>query len=98
MVRARPPTPELEFARWIVWEDAHLLAVDKPAGVLSQGGEGGEGDLGYCARVCDCDDDCGRADAVCEPQGSVAEETGRQGVCASAVFASGAMRSNFPCN
>ena len=37
------PRPKLEFARWIVWEDAWLLAVDKPAGVLSQGGEGGAG-------------------------------------------------------
>lgn len=33
----------LGFASWIVWEDEGLLAVDKPAGVLSQGGEGGEG-------------------------------------------------------
>ena len=40
---ARAPAPKLEFARWILWEDDALLAVDKPAGVLSQGGEGGEG-------------------------------------------------------
>jgi 23S rRNA pseudouridine1911/1915/1917 synthase len=33
----------LDFARWIVWEDDGLVAVDKPAGVLSQGGEGGAG-------------------------------------------------------
>jgi RluA family pseudouridine synthase len=39
----RAPAPKLEFAKWIVFEDAWLLAVDKPAGVLSQGGEGGEG-------------------------------------------------------
>src|SRR4051812_1983152 len=39
----RAPAPELDFARWILWEDEHLIAVDKPAGVLSQGGEGGEG-------------------------------------------------------
>ena len=37
------PAPELDFARWIVWEDDGLLAVNKPAGVLSQGGEGGAG-------------------------------------------------------
>ena len=45
MVRTRvpAPAPKLEFAKWIVFEDAWLLAVDKPAGVLSQGGEGGEG-------------------------------------------------------
>jgi len=39
----RAPAPKLDFAKWIVFEDAWLLAVDKPAGVLSQGGEGGEG-------------------------------------------------------
>lgn len=38
-----PPSPALEFPRWIIWEDEYLLAVNKPAGVLSQGGEGGEG-------------------------------------------------------
>lgn len=39
----RAPTPELDFARWIVWEDAWLVAIDKPAGVPSPGGEGGAG-------------------------------------------------------
>lgn len=34
----RAPTPAIEFARWIAWEDEGLLAIDKPAGVLSQGG------------------------------------------------------------
>lgn len=41
--RPRAPTPALDLGAWIVWQDAHLLAVDKPAGVLSQGGEGGGG-------------------------------------------------------
>jgi RluA family pseudouridine synthase len=39
----KAPAPALDFARWIVWEDEGLLAIDKPAGVLSQGGEGGQG-------------------------------------------------------
>jgi RluA family pseudouridine synthase len=39
----KAPSPRLNFARWIVWEDDWLVAVDKPAGVLSQGGEGGAG-------------------------------------------------------
>lgn len=39
----RAPAPALDFGAWIVWQDAHLVAVDKPAGVLSQGGEGGAG-------------------------------------------------------
>lgn len=34
------PTPTLSFASWIVWEDADLVAVNKPAGIASQGGEG----------------------------------------------------------
>ncbi len=42
-VKAQAPSPALDFARWILWEDAWLVAVDKPAGVLSQGGEGGAG-------------------------------------------------------
>jgi len=37
------PAPKLDFAKWIVFEDDWLVAVDKPAGVLSQGGEGGAG-------------------------------------------------------
>ena len=37
------PAPKLDFARWIVWEDDWLIAVNKPAGVLSQGGERGAG-------------------------------------------------------
>jgi RluA family pseudouridine synthase len=41
--RRAGPAPKLDFARWIVWEDDWLIAVNKPAGVLSQGGEGGAG-------------------------------------------------------
>ncbi len=39
----KAPAPKLDFAKWIVFEDDWLVAVDKPAGVLSQGGEGGAG-------------------------------------------------------
>jgi RluA family pseudouridine synthase len=41
--RLKAPAPKLDFAKWIVFEDDWLVAVDKPAGVLSQGGEGGAG-------------------------------------------------------
>jgi hypothetical protein len=58
---------------------------------------GGDGDLGYCAHVCDCDDDCGRDDAVCEPSGSLESDTGRAGVCASKTYASGGARPHVPC-
>jgi hypothetical protein len=64
---------------------------------LDPSGKGGEGDLGYCARVCDCNDDCNRADAVCEPQAELTSATGRKGVCASKLFASGGARPNLPC-
>src|SRR5207302_150629 len=64
---------------------------------LDPTGKGGEGDLGYCTRVCDCNDDCARADAVCEPQAKLMTATGRAGVCASKAFASGGARPNLPC-
>lgn len=38
-LRARS-TPPLRFADWILWQDDALIAVDKPAGVASQGGDG----------------------------------------------------------
>lgn len=58
---------------------------------------GGEGDLGYCTRTCDCDADCGRPDAVCDAEGELAKETGRRGVCASKVYGSGEARPGIPC-
>lgn len=64
---------------------------------LDPSGGGGEGDLGYCTRVCDCDDDCGRDDAVCEPHDKLKSKTGRAGVCASKVFASGGARPSLAC-
>lgn len=57
----------------------------------------GPGDLGYCSKLCDCDTDCGRADAVCQPETTLAPKTGRAGVCGSATFTSGAPRPNTPC-
>ena len=48
--------------------------------------------------ACDCDDDCARSDAVCEPDESLSDATGRKGVCASSVFGSGGLRPHLPCN
>jgi len=39
-VRSREQELPVRFESWIVWQDADLLAVDKPAGIASQGGEG----------------------------------------------------------
>jgi hypothetical protein len=58
---------------------------------------GGDGDLGYCTRACDCDEDCGREDAVCSPEEELASQTGRRGVCASKQYASGGARPGIPC-
>jgi hypothetical protein len=57
----------------------------------------GDGDLGYCARLCDCDDDCGRSDAVCEPNELWSADTGRSGVCGSRTLENGDPRTNTPC-
>src|SRR5262245_32680035 len=43
VARHGAPDPALEFARWILYEEPAVCAVNKPAGVLSQGGEGGAG-------------------------------------------------------
>jgi hypothetical protein len=57
--------------------------------------KGGNGDLGNCAKLCDCDAQCGRPDAVCEPVPSLTASTGRKGVCGSKMFASGGARPNI---
>jgi len=57
----------------------------------------GDGDLGYCARLCDCDADCQRSDAVCEPKSELLALAGRKGVCGSKLLSSGALRKNIPC-
>jgi hypothetical protein len=64
---------------------------------LDPSSNSGDGDLGYCARVCDCDKDCGRPDAVCEPKPALTSKTGRAGVCGSRTFATGTPRGNIPC-
>jgi hypothetical protein len=56
----------------------------------------GPGDLGYCAKVCNCDADCKRADAVCEPHPEFASKTGRQGMCASKKTPAGGVRTGLP--
>jgi hypothetical protein len=57
----------------------------------------GDGDLGYCAKLCDCDDECDRVDAVCEPNSSLESLAGRSGVCGPKQLPSGANRQNLPC-
>lgn len=59
-------------------------------------GKSGAGDLGYCARLCDCDSQCGRSDAVCEPRASLTPQSGRAGVCGSKLYASGGIRPGIP--
>jgi hypothetical protein len=50
---------------------------------------GGIGDVGYCAALCDCPEDCGSPTQVCDPfQDDVLESTlGRAGTCTAAALA-----------
>jgi len=57
----------------------------------------GPGDLGYCAKLCDCDGDCKRSDAVCEPHHDLIARAGRQGLCSSRLLPSGSPRTGSPC-
>jgi RluA family pseudouridine synthase len=41
-MRYEKNVPKNEFGDWILWQDEFLVAVDKPAGVLSQGGSAGD--------------------------------------------------------
>jgi hypothetical protein len=69
--------------------DAYCLIEPRGAGL---------GDLGYCAKLCDCDDQCGRPDAVCTPvEPSTQRDTGRIGSCSSRTFGDGTPRQNTPC-
>lgn len=57
-----------------------------------------EGDFGYCRKLCDCNDDCGRPDAVCSPlaaaQAGAAE---RKGECRSSTTDAGDPRPGIAC-
>lgn len=57
----------------------------------------GAGDLGYCVKLCDCDQDCNRTDMICESRAELKLETGRQGICASKMLADGTPRKATPC-
>lgn len=57
----------------------------------------GAGDLGYCAKLCDCDSDCNRTDAICQANHDLIAMAGRQGVCVSKTAANGTARTGLPC-
>jgi hypothetical protein len=60
---------------------------------------GGLGDLGYCAQLCDCDDDCAHEQLVCESfaDESVRAALGHQGLCTAPVDYTGAKHEGTPC-
>ncbi|HEX3596795.1 MAG TPA: hypothetical protein VHU80_16915 [Polyangiaceae bacterium] len=64
---------------------------------IAASAKAGSGDLGYCAKLCDCDDDCKRTDAVCEPHHDLIARAGRQGMCASKLTDAGAPRAGIAC-
>lgn len=41
LMRYEKSVPKDVFGEWILWQDESLVAIDKPAGVLSQGGSAG---------------------------------------------------------
>ncbi|HEX9619040.1 MAG TPA: hypothetical protein VF989_02830, partial [Polyangiaceae bacterium] len=57
-------------------EGTGLCAFAAPGGSI--------GDIGYCAELCDCDDDCTHPDGICDAFSSeeVRELLGKSGVCA----------------
>jgi len=62
------------------------------------GGGWNGGDFGFCSKLCDCDKDCGRTDAVCSPlPAAEATAVGRKGACRSATLLGGDPRPGLPC-
>ena len=46
------------------------------------------GDLGFCAQLCDCNEDCANQDFVCLPVGGLDTVAGRAGACGPPTSAS----------
>jgi hypothetical protein len=52
----------------------------------TSGGGWNGGDFGFCGKLCDCNDDCKRSDAVCVAlPAAQASATGRKGACRAAI-------------
>jgi hypothetical protein len=62
--------------------------------------EGLIGDVGFCAQVCDCDDDCAHPDAVCAAFDDAAIEAlaGGSGVCLSSQGEDSTAREGLECD
>jgi hypothetical protein len=72
------------------------LPIDYYCAIAATDGSG-PGDLGYCTRLCDCDDNCARPDAVCEPHPELFSKSARHGYCASKLTPAGSARPSLPC-
>jgi hypothetical protein len=57
----------------------------------------GDGDLGYCAKLCDCDSDCAASSGVCEPEADLVAKAGHKGFCAPPLGPTGKPTSHLPC-
>jgi hypothetical protein len=56
------------------------------------------GDFGFCRKLCDCNDDCGRTDSVCSPLAAAqAAASGRKGECRSSTTSTGDPRAGIAC-
>lgn len=65
---------------------------------VSSTGAWSGGDFGYCEKLCDCDGDCGRTDAVCSPlPAAQVTALGKKGACRSATLPGGDPRPGLAC-
>ncbi len=60
----------------------------------------GLGDLGYCAQLCNCNDQCSAAGFICSAFGDTAlvQQLGAVGICAPGVDSSGTRLVGTPCH
>jgi hypothetical protein len=73
--------------------------VDTPSACAFASESGGLGDLGYCAELCNCDDDCNHEAFICEafPKESLKAELGFQGICTAPVDTKGGSHVGATC-
>lgn len=59
--------------------------------------QGDSGDLGFCAELCDCNDDCKNSDFLCNTVTGLKAQIGRVGACGPKSSASASEPNGIPC-